>query len=329
MDQQKIRDILLEYQYKRDRNQDLRDQREEEIFSKFPDIKSVVKEINKNGLRMTKAAIRHASEKELEELEFNQDFLINRKNDLFKRYNIPKDYLEIKYDCKECKDTGFLESGRKCKCLQQRMLREIYLMSNLENILKKDNFDNFRLDIFSDEKIEEFDNSPRENMKDLFNIANRFVVNFDKKTGTKADNLLFMGTAGVGKTFMCSCIAKEIIDKGNTVIYQTAFNLMDVLERHKFKTESYSLMDEENYSNLFEADLLIIDDLGTELTNSFTISELFNIINSRIISGKKMIISTNLNVSELRDTYSDRIVSRIIGNFEVDLFFGKDLRFKK
>ena len=104
---------------------------------------------------------------------------------------------------------------------------------------------------------------------------------------------------------------------------------MDVLEKHKFKSESYSLMDEENYNNLFEADLLIIDDLGTELTNSFTISELFNIINSRIISGKKMIISTNLNVSELRDMYSDRIVSRIIGNFEVDLFFGKDLRFKK
>lgn len=277
---------------------------------------------------MTRLVISGASEEELSNLSKQQNELIKRKNEMFVENNIPIDYLELKYDCEKCKDTAFLENGKRCNCLKQRMLNDSYTMSNLEEILSLDNFENFNLDLFSDDIAEGRSLSPRENMKTIFMDTQNYIFNFDKKEGSKKDNLLFSGDPGLGKTFLCSCIAKDLLDKGYTVIYQTAFNLMEVIERYKFKTDSFSYLDEENYNNLFTCDLLIIDDLGTEMVNSFTASELFNIINSRLNSRKKIIISTNLSLSEIRNSYTDRIVSRIVGNFQMYQFYGSDLRFK-
>lgn len=319
---------MLEYQYRRDRHQDLLDERVGEIYKKYPNIKSISEEIRKMGLKMTKLVISGASEEDISNISRQQNELINRKNELFIENNIPLDYLELKYECENCKDTGFLENGKRCNCLRQRMLNDSYVMSNLEEILSMDNFENFNLDLFSDKVTEEITVSPRENMKTIFMDTQNYIFNFDKKEGSKKDNLLFSGDPGLGKTFLCSCIAKDLLDKGYTVIYQTAFNLMEVIERYKFKTETFSYLDEENYNNLFTCDLLIIDDLGTEMVNSFTASELFNIINSRLNARKKIIISTNLGLSEIRNSYTDRIVSRIVGNFQMYQFYGSDLRFK-
>lgn len=323
-----MRKIMLEYQYKRDKHQDLLEERSKEIFEKYPTIKSISEEIQSIGLKMTRLVISGASEEELSNLSKQQNELIKRKNEMFVENNIPIDYLELKYDCEKCKDTAFLENGKRCNCLKQRMLNDSYTMSNLEEILSLDNFENFNLDLFSDDIAEGRSLSPRENMKTIFMDTQNYIFNFDKKEGSKKDNLLFSGDPGLGKTFLCSCIAKDLLDKGYTVIYQTAFNLMEVIERYKFKTDSFSCLDEENYNNLFTCDLLIIDDLGTEMVNSFTASELFNIINSRLNSRKKIIISTNLSLSEIRNSYTDRIVSRIVGNFQMYQFYGSDLRFK-
>ena len=323
-----MRKIMLEYQYKRDKHQDLLEERSKEIFEKYPAIKSISEEIQSIGLKMTRLVISGASEEELSNLSKQQNELIKRKNEMFVENNIPIDYLELKYDCEKCKDTAFLENGKRCNCLKQRMLNDSYTMSNLEEILSLDNFENFNLDLFSDDIAEGRSLSPRENMKTIFMDTQNYIFNFDKKEGSKKVNLLFSGDTGLGKTFLCSCIAKDLLDKGYTVIYQTAFNLMEVIERYKFKTDSFSYLDEENYNNLFTCDLLIIDDLGTEMVNSFTASELFNIINSRLNSRKKIIISTNLSLSEIRNSYTDRIVSRIVGNFQMYQFYGSDLRFK-
>lgn len=328
MNKEKMRKIMLEYQYKRDRQQDLLDERIEEIYQKYPHIKSISEEIGKMGLKMTKLVISGASEKDIANISEEQNALIKKKNELFVNNNIPLDYLELKYECKNCKDTAFLENGKRCNCLRQRMLNDSYVMSNLEEILSMDNFENFNLDLFSDKVIEGRSVSPRENMKTIFMDTQNYIFNFDKKEGSKKDNLLFSGDPGLGKTFICSCIAKDLLDKGYTVIYQTAFNLMEVIERYKFKSETFSYLDEENYNNLFTCDLLIIDDLGTEMVNSFTASELFNIINSRLNARKKIIISTNLGLSEIRNSYTDRIVSRIVGNFQMYQFYGSDLRFR-
>lgn len=327
MSKENIRKIMLEYQYKRDKNQDLLDTRIEDVYKNFPEIKYISDEIRKNGLKMTKSVLDNLPEETLSAMENKQKELIRKKEELLKQYGIPKAYLEMQYECNKCKDTGFLENGNKCNCLKQRLLEDTYAMSNLNEILEKDNFNTFDIDIFSDSPLENRDLSPRENMKLILQDMYFYASNFDKKNNEEKNNLIFIGKPGLGKTFMCSCIAKEVLNKGYTVIYQTSFNLMEVIERYKFKTNSFSSTDEDNYNNLFSCDLLIIDDLGTEMPNSFTTSELFNIINSRLNSGKRIIISTNLNLSQINEIYTERVLSRIVGNFKLYEFYGDDLRF--
>lgn len=328
MNKSKINDIMREYQNKRDfSNQEL-EKRIDSIYNKFPEIKEINDEINHFGLKMTKAVIDGESDDFLSKMEIKHLELLNKKQELLKKYNIDKEDLEPRFECALCKDTGFYEDGERCTCLKQRLLNETYKMSNLDMILAEDNFDTFDINLFSDKVPKGRDLSPRNFMKDVQRDVNNFIFYFNEYDPSKNNNLLFLGKPGLGKTFLCSCIAKEIMNRGNTVIYQTSFNLMDVIERYKFRTESFSTESEENYNNLFKADLLIIDDLGTEMVNSFTISELFNIINSRLISRKKTIISSNLDVVELTSVYTERIFSRIVGNFKIYEFYGYDLRYR-
>lgn len=243
---------------------------------------------------------------------------------LLSEANIPIDYLELKYDCDKCKDTGYLEDGNKCHCLIQSLINKAYKMSNLETILEKENFKNFDINVFSNEPFEDEKLTPRENMLDILSIAESFVADFDK---TNAFNLLFYGTTGLGKTYLCSCIAKALLDKNKIVIYQTAFTILELLSNRRFRAET-SEMSEFEYNLLFECDLLIIDDLGTEITNTFTNAEIFNIVNTRILKNKKTIISTNLTPNELSSVYTDRVFSRISDKFLPLKFYGKDLRWE-
>lgn len=326
MDPTKEREILLDYQYTRDKNIALQEERIKEINEKYPDIASLSKEIKMMGLKISKILFDDGSEDEIENLRCKLDDMIKEKYSLLDHYGIARDYLDLKYDCPICKDTGFLESGDQCNCLKQKILKDSYRMSNLETILSDSNFDKFDFSVFSEEEFENYDLSPRENMKNIMSDIDEYLYYFKSYPTNKKNNLLFTGTPGLGKTFLCSCIAREVIKKGHTVIYQTAFNLMDVIEKYRFKKIEFSRSDLENYNNIYEADLLIIDDLGTEMINTFTISELFNILNSRINAKKKTIISTNLDVGILSQIYTDRITSRIIGNFKIFEFYGPDLR---
>ncbi|MDX5707380.1 DnaA/Hda family protein [Clostridioides difficile] len=140
---------------------------------------------------------------------------------------------------------------------------------------------------------------------------------------------MFYGSTGLGKTYMCNCIAKELLDKGNVVIYQTSFRILDILEDYKFRRDTNNQISENNYKNLFDCDLLIIDDLGTELNNSFTSGEIFNIVNTRLVAGKKIIISTNLTPSQIGNTYTQRTLSRILDKFRILEFTGDDLRWER
>ena len=194
-------------------------------------------------------------------------------------------------------------------------------MSNLARVLKKENFQSFNLDLFSDQPFDGQVLTPKQNMMDILNVSEGFVFNFDEDN---EDNLLFYGETGLGKTFLTNCIAKALLDRGKIVIYQTSFKLLEILEELRFKNNN----DKEKYNLLFDADLLIIDDLGTEMTNTFTNSEIFNIINSRLLSNKKTIVSTNLSPKEMMDRYDDRIFSRLFSKFTVLHFFGKDLRWE-
>ena len=197
-------------------------------------------------------------------------------------------------------------------------------MSNIENVLLRENFSNFNIDIFSDEKFQGESLTPKENMMDILGISEGFIHNFHINNG---ENLLFYGTTGLGKTYLCNCIAKALLDKGKIVVYQTAFTILDIIEKHRFNRGDQKLNDYK-YNLLFDAELLIIDDLGTEVANTFTNAEIFNIVNTRILRGKKTIISTNLTPKEISETYTDRVFSRILDKFLALKFYGKDLRWE-
>ena len=326
MRESKIREILLSYQKKRDKSESELELRKNDVYSQIPEFKKLDDEISKVGLQLAKLVLQNPANKEniILESKKKMDSLKNRKEELLTKYKVPNGYLEIQHDCNICKDKGFLANGHKCNCLKQEIINEAYKMSNISRMLEKENFTTLDTSIFSPEKDPESNISPQQNMLQIVSICESFILDFDKDNG---ENLLFYGDTGLGKTFMCNCIAKSLLDKGNLVIYQTAFKMFEIIEDYKFKNADNHIS-KENYENLFDCDLLIIDDLGTELTNSFTNSELFNILNTRLLSGKKTIISTNLSPMQLGSNYAQRIFSRIFDRFKMVKFIGKDLRWE-
>lgn len=262
------------------------------------------------------------------QLEYTQQMtaLAAEKANLLETYEFPADYLQMKYDCDICKDTG-IDGSKRCKCYMIAATQLLYKSSGLTNVLELENFDNFNLEYYPDDFIKTIgghDISARDNMTNVLSKCKAYVDKF----GDDKPNLLFSGQAGCGKTFMTHCIAKALMDKGFSVVYQSAGQFFDNLASQKFGTSD----DPESAGiALFftEADLLIIDDLGTEVSNSFTNSRLFDCINARLMKGLATIISTNESFSEIRDAYSDRVYSRIIGNYVPMLFFGPDIRKQK
>lgn len=315
----------MEYERKRDEAIYQQRLRKENVYRKIPRIREIDQQIWKTGLSMSKAVIENPEgyEEELLKVKRRIEELRMEKAYLLTENNIPLDYLDIEYQCDECEDTGYLPNGKKCNCLKQAIINETYKMSNIENVLKKENFDTFNINVFPDEPFEGESMTPRENMKYISNICVDYVNNFNEKN---EENLLFYGSTGVGKTFMCNCIAKALLDMNKIVIYQTAFKILEIIEKRRFGRGDNRFEDYE-YDLLFHADLLIIDDLGTELSNAFTNAEIFNIVNTRLIDGTKTIISTNLTPDEISNIYTDRVFSRILEKFIPLKFFGPDLRY--
>lgn len=312
--------ILNEYRDKQDRLNRIKRDKEERLYKEIPLLKRVAKDEKAFMLKVAKDL---ALGKTCDFHDQLEDYRLSKIKLLISN-GYPEDYLDPVYECEKCKDTGFIGS-EPCTCFSQRLVKETYKMSNLDKILEKENFQNFDLDVFSDEIPEGEDLSPRENIKEVVKGAQKFIRNFDDP---EEYNLLFYGTTGLGKTYMTNCIAKEILDLGYTVIYQTAHRLMDLISDYKFSKAENMDQAKKNYDYLLEADLLIIDDLGTEVPNAFSTSEIFNLINTRNLGQKKMIISTNLSPGDISKIYTDRVYSRILDRFDIYEFIGTDLRWK-
>ena len=321
-----LRDILVSYERKRDKSESELEYRIKDVYSQIPEIKSIDDEVSKIGLELAKLVLLNPQDKDsiIAQSKDKMHELKLKKEELLNRYNVPNGYLDLQHSCNVCKDKGFLQNGHKCNCLKQEIINEAYKMSNLSRMLENQNFNNINTNIFSDEIFEDSNISPRQNFLQIVSTCESFVFNFDRDND---ENLLFYGDTGLGKTFMCNCIAKSLLDRGHLVIYQTAFKMFEIIEDYKFKN-SENHISKDNYDNLFDCDLLIIDDLGTELTNSFTNSELFNILNTRLLTGKKTIISTNLSPMQLGSNYAQRIFSRIFDRFKMVKFIGNDLRWE-
>ena len=260
---------------------------------------------------------------ESQEVQHLQE-LQEQKTLLLTQAGYPADYLELTYSCPDCHDSGFI-GDKKCHCFKQAMVDLLYRQSNIHDVLKRENFDTFDIRYYSDTKNRSLGVSPRENIQAVLSTCHDFIDHFDEQSR----NLLFYGDTGVGKTFLTNCIARELLDASHTVIYLTAFHLVDILQNNTFGNDDMDDTDENMFHYILDCDLLIIDDLGTELNNAFITSQLFLCINERLLARKSTIISTNLSLDELQNEYSERIFSRLVSNYEIMLILGDDIRIKK
>ena len=317
--------ILREYDNQQFANKHALDKRREEVFAAVPKIKTLEDEMISLAAESGRRAL-FGDESSLTELKEKTSALKSRQIELLTLNGYPSDYLELHYRCKKCKDTGFI-GNEKCNCFKQAIADLIYDTSNLKQTLVQENFKNFSFQYYSDDYVDETTGlSPLSNMQKIVAVCKSYIRHFKNQH----DNLLLTGNTGVGKTYLANCIAKELLDRGNTVIYLTAFRLFDILEKNKFgKNEEDTHLAANQFEYILDCDLLIIDDLGTELNNAFTSSQLYLIINERLLRQKSTIISTNLSLENLNTNYSERVYSRIISSYAICRIFGEDIRLHK
>lgn len=300
------------------------EERQAEMYEKYPVLRQIDAALGATGLKVYKAALdgKDGLEERIEKIKKESLELQDDKKRILKMSGKPENYLDIVYACKKCSDTGY--AGLKmCSCMKKALVKEAYETSGLGAVLNKQNFDNFDIELYSDKKSSA-GASPRDMMTYVLKSAKDYVKDFGKEG--KSENLLFIGKTGLGKTHISTAIAKGVIDKGYDVVYDTITNIINTYEQLTFSHSEEAAAAVDRYN---DCALLIIDDLGTEFKNSFTQSVLYNLLNTRIISGKAMIISTNLDDSELfKKQYDDRINSRLIGNFRSFKFAGEDIRIK-
>jgi len=306
------------------RNKHLLDERTLEVYNACPTIKDVEDEIINLSISNAPLIIQFGTDA-LEKYKLELNELISKRASLLNDSGYSYDYLDEIFDCTLCKDTGIL-NGEQCSCFKKKVIDVFYLQSNLKNILKKENFDNFSFDWYSKDSIDPTTGlTPYNNMQKILSICKDFIKNFN----SSFNNLLFFGDTGVGKTFLSNCIACEILNASHSVIYLTAIELFDIFAEHDFSHNKFNNIGETMSTYIIECDLLIIDDLGTELSNSFTNSKLFYCVNERILKQKSTIISTNLAIRDLASNYSERIFSRISSSYTMLKLHGSDIRVEK
>ncbi len=302
-------------------------QHKNELNMNYPEFQFIETELSKTGMEIVSvfSSGGNAQEKLLKIREKNTLLRTERKK-LLKALNLPEDYLDVKYTCEKCQDTGYIEErddekgvsyGTKlCSCHVELLKKYASEKMSKMTPLELSSFEDFDLDYYP--KTAENGKAPYDVMKDVYYRCMKYAENFD----TESVSLYFCGRTGLGKTHLSLAIANEAIKKGYNVIYGSVITFLNKLEREKFgRADSF-----ETEDILIGADLLILDDLGAEFSSAVATSSLYNIINSRIARGVPTIISSNLSLEEIKSRYPESIASRIIGNFVMVKFFGDDIR---
>ena len=325
-----LKSLLIIYENKRNKKIEEAEQRKIELYKQNPRFEEIDSALSSLSINASKDLINSNNFEHLNNLRNEIEKLKKEKHDLLISLTNDENYLNPIYDCKLCNDTGYITENyntKMCSCLKQQLYDMEYNKTNVSNN-ENNNFENFSSTLYSKDVDKEkygSDISPRDNIDKIKKISMDFINNFDDPV---QNNLLFTGNTGLGKTFISECIANELVKKGKNVLYQTAPVMLDSVIDYRFGKTDGSI-----YKSLLDVDLLIIDDLGTESMNNMKFSELFNIINTRLLNQNnkitKTIISTNLNIQNLYKNYDERIVSRLIGNYDICRFFGDDIRLKK
>ena len=310
---------MRSYEQTRDANRKELDRRQEQVYEQIPKYKEMDLALRKNSLSKLRNLL-NGDDAALSSMHDEITELLQKKKALLTEAGFPEDYLEPIYQCAACKDTGYVgESGfpkEKCQCMKQKEIALLYEQSYIREVISQENFDTLSFAYYQGEDLQRFEKAVE--------ISKNFIQNFEQDYR----NLFFYGTVGTGKSFLSGCIANELIQKGHYVVYFSSIGLFEALARYTFASEEKgTLYDMQN--DIYACDLLIIDDLGTELTNSFVSTQLFNCLNERHLRHKATVISTNLSLEALRDRYSDRVFSRITGNYTLCKLSGPDIRMSK
>ena len=310
------RRIRTEYQTKYLRAYAEADRRTEEVHAKSPEIAAIDRELSMTGVEIAMASLGTgaAYREKLAAVEQKNLDLQARRAVLMEALGYPADYTKPPYECPLCMDTGFVDT-KMCSCMRRELVLAAYESSGLGQLMRTQSFESFSLKYYAN------DPALLAQMKQNFELLRRYAEEFD----ASADSLIFFGATGLGKTHLSTSIARRVIDRGFDVYYTGAIQMFADFEAVRFgNTEGAA--DPSRYT---DCDLLILDDLGTEVTNQFTNSCLYLVINNRINLGKPTIINTNLTGKEIQTRYTDRIASRILGDFKPFLFAGVDIRRQK
>ena len=291
--------------------------RKAEINRLYPDILDIDTKIQKLSLQLSLVILKSKNpDYDLKEYKNQIMDLKAKKYEMLVSKGYDPEFLNLHYKCAKCQDTGYIGTD-KCTCFKDKLISLYYENSLLQDILRTKNFDSFNINLFTTRREGTEKYSSRKNMENILEyVRNDYIPNFKFSNS----NLLFFGTPGSGKSFLSYCIAKELLDAGYLVIYKTADELIndlrDVRFNHNTKLEEI----------LVDCDLLIIDDLGAEQKSEFSITELFNLLNKKLLKNKKMLVSTNLVLPSISKIYSERIYSRLVGEFKLYKFYTDDLR---
>lgn len=286
----------------------------DDVYLRLPRVKEIDNILSRTALEIMSAA--HSAGPDgakdaIMEIKARNEALLSERADLLASAGYPTDYTDVKYQCKKCDDSGYVD-GKMCDCMKRELVLAGYQSSGLGALISKQSFDNFSLEYYR--------GAAYENMKMYYTSLQDFAKGFGADTYR---NYLLIGGTGLGKTHLSTAVAKAVIDNGFNVVYVSAIDMFSDFERKQFGGA------EDNTKKYFSCDLLIIDDLGTELTNQFTVSCLYNVINSRINTSKSTFINTNLSKKEIESKYAERITSRLFGEYYPLLFSGVDIRQQK
>lgn len=318
--------LTAEYEQARKQREQILAERQQKAYEQCPAAEAIDREIATLGVRSAAKlidgsadveAVLHQMQTELETLKVN-------KAQALADCGLSAAFLEVPYQCEKCKDTGYIDNVR-CDCyhrrLKQLMLDAANRISGVPMDLETQNFDQFQFGYYSKTVDPRIGVSPYDNMRGVYKECKRFCTQF----GKQYENLFLYGPAGLGKTFLACSIAKELSEQGFAVLYQTAYKLMSFLEDYKF-----GRLDREEYAVLrdavYDCDLLIIDDFGTEFVTGYTQAVFFDVLNTRLTARRSTIISSNLTIPAIADIYTERVSSRIVGEFSLLQFSGEDIR---
>lgn len=295
--------------------------RQQEIYAKLPRVEEIDRQLRTSMVQAAQAAFVKGEDGQAALAQVRQAnmALQAERKDLIAAAFSPE-YVEETPLCPLCGGTGYI-GATMCRCLEelcrQEQKKELSLLTCGEH-----SFREFRLDYYPQETDPKYGASPRAIMTRILDICQKYAHNFSAQSG----NLLFNGATGLGKTMLSACIACEVAEKGYSVAYESAQHLFAKLEKDRFHPDEDSAL---AVKKLTDCDLLLVDDLGTELPGNFVTAALYSLLNDRLLSGKPMVISTNLNIEEIRQRYSPQIASRLEGSFQLLPFVGEDIRVLK